>query len=327
MFIFPFISHFFSNSVFARQNGFELKVEQDEVRVSFELINNLIVIPLKVNGYEAKFVLDTGVRTPLLFNQNLKSELKIKPGRTITFSGAGSGQLVKGKVLSGLEIEIGGLQGFGLSLVALDDKPDLPFDKKKPVDGVIGYQLFSKFIISIDYQRKELTFIKSIRAFNKDSFEVIPMKLNDTKPYIYSKVNIEGKSEVLVKLLIDTGANHALLLESESHQEINPPKNARREQLGVGLAGPIQGKRGEIEKLRIKGFIIQKVNTSFPFKGNYAEVEQIDGRNGTLGNQVLSQFHVVFDYKNEKIYLKKNSICRNLQANNLKPISELFKDP
>ena len=47
-------------------------------KISFKLINNLIVIPVEVNGVSLSFLLDTGVSKAILFNfVNLSSELKI----------------------------------------------------------------------------------------------------------------------------------------------------------------------------------------------------------------------------------------------------------
>ena len=45
---------------------------------SFEAINNLIVIPVKINGVTFSFILDSGVNRTILFNNDLISALQLK---------------------------------------------------------------------------------------------------------------------------------------------------------------------------------------------------------------------------------------------------------
>ena len=51
------------------QKGFRfLNKTKTKVRIDFILINNLIVIPLKINNRELVFILDTGSNKTILFN-------------------------------------------------------------------------------------------------------------------------------------------------------------------------------------------------------------------------------------------------------------------
>jgi hypothetical protein len=51
------------------QNGFRFQEKiQTKQRVSFQLINNLIVIPVAINSQELSFILDTGVHRTVIFN-------------------------------------------------------------------------------------------------------------------------------------------------------------------------------------------------------------------------------------------------------------------
>ena len=48
--------------------GFSLSNGKKFEKVNFKLINNLIIIPIEVNGAELSFILDSGVSKPILFN-------------------------------------------------------------------------------------------------------------------------------------------------------------------------------------------------------------------------------------------------------------------
>jgi hypothetical protein len=48
--------------------GFTLASNKKHQKIRFELINNLIIIPVEINGVELTFILDSGVSKPILFN-------------------------------------------------------------------------------------------------------------------------------------------------------------------------------------------------------------------------------------------------------------------
>ena len=50
------------------QRDFRIIDAKKSAVVPFKLINNLIVIPVEINGVELSFLLDTGVSKPIIFN-------------------------------------------------------------------------------------------------------------------------------------------------------------------------------------------------------------------------------------------------------------------
>lgn len=50
------------------QDAFEFADGNKKVSIPFKLINNLIFIPIKVNGIELNFLLDSGVEETILFS-------------------------------------------------------------------------------------------------------------------------------------------------------------------------------------------------------------------------------------------------------------------
>jgi hypothetical protein len=69
------------------QNTFELINTQKAV-IPFKFINNLIFIPVNINGAELTFLLDTGVSETILFSLDNK-ELKLGNVEKVKFSGLG----------------------------------------------------------------------------------------------------------------------------------------------------------------------------------------------------------------------------------------------
>ncbi len=75
----------FSQGKFVLQGG-------DKDKIGFKLINNLIVIPVEINGVELSFLLDTGVTKPIIFNfLNIAEDLQINQTDKIYIRGLGEG--------------------------------------------------------------------------------------------------------------------------------------------------------------------------------------------------------------------------------------------
>jgi hypothetical protein len=94
--------------------------------------------------------------------------------------------------------------------------------------------------------------------------EKIPIVIEDTKPYLYAKATWADNREVPIKVILDTGAGHALSLDIGSHEHIQLPDKIIRAQLGRGLNGIITGSLGRLEKVKIGSYELQDVITSSP---------------------------------------------------------------
>src|SRR6187402_1935986 len=94
-----FITVFFTLSVsvlLAQQPlGFSLANGRKRVDIPIEVYNNLIVIPVVLNGaLPLKFILDTGVRTAILTQKTFSDILNLQYTRKYSISGPGGDKLV-----------------------------------------------------------------------------------------------------------------------------------------------------------------------------------------------------------------------------------------
>ena len=71
-------------------------------------------------------------------------------------------------------------------------------------------------------------------------------------------------------------------------------------------------KIGRINKMTFEGFEFSEMIVTYPDPNAYMDSMKLGliFRHGTLGGEVLSRFTVIFDYANEKLYLKKNAAYR-----------------
>jgi len=75
--------------------GYFLPKGQKFEKIKFELINNLIIIPVEINGAELTFILDSGVSKPILFNLSQSDSIPINNVSEVTIRGLGTGEPMK----------------------------------------------------------------------------------------------------------------------------------------------------------------------------------------------------------------------------------------
>ena len=113
-----------------------------------------------------------------------------------------------------------------------------------------------------------------------------------------------------LKLVLDTGASHALSIELDSDPRLQAPATRLPADLGRGLTGVVQGFLGRVPQLKLGQYTLPNVLTSFP---NPADVHRrIDvPRNGNIGYELLKRFSLVVDYPHQRLLLRPNQSFRD----------------
>ncbi len=288
---------------------FELPEVKRYEKISFKLINNLIVVPVKVNGTALSFILDSGVSKPILFNLSQDS-IDLKNVSEIKLKGLGEGESVK--ALSSMDnvFELKSIKNNSQQIYVVLDK-ELNFSPKLgiPVHGIIGYDFFKNFIVEVNYGSKFLKVYNPDRYKYKSgkNIETLKFKVTNKKAYVTAKAIINEDKEIPVKLLLDTGSSDAVWLFENEEAGIAVPNLNFSDFLGKGLSGNIYGRRTKINQLNLGMYKIKNTKTAFPDSSSIKGLKKMGARNGSIGGEVLKRFNWVIDYPNEKISLKRNS--------------------
>lgn len=302
---------FSSLSVFGQVLGFSLADGKKKVTIPIEIYNNLIVVPVVLNGaLPLKFILDTGVRTAILTQKTFSDILNLSYSRKYTISGPGGEQLIDAYITNNVSIELPGVTGRGHALLVLgEDYLELRNYLGTDVHGILGYELFSRFIIEIDYDKKLLTLTIPSRFKKRRNYHAIPIKIEDTKPYVTTSIVLSDGTQLTAKLLVDSGASHGLMLEPTSDSRIRVPDHVVSSIIGRGLGGEITGKIGRVKMLKFAGYEVRDAIANFPDPNSYFDSLKLGAteRNGAIGGEVLSRFSVIFNFPKEEMYVKKNA--------------------
>jgi hypothetical protein len=289
------------------QQGFVIDERTDRVTIPFKLINNLIFIPINVNGVELNFLLDSGVDDTVLFSLEDKKEVRFFNIEKIKLRGLGIEESIEGLKSTNNTLEINGLKSSNnLLYIILDQEFNLSSHIGIPVNGIIGYRFFQNNLVEINYQNKKVTVYRDTAKYRKKlekKFKNIPITIERAKPYLYSNVVIDSL-EIPAKLLIDTGNSDSFWIFQ--NPRIKLPKKNFEDYLGKGFSGDIEGRRARIPKFSIGDFDFVHPIVAFPDSTSIRNVKMVPNRIGSVGGEILRRFTVVFDYENQKMYFKKN---------------------
>lgn len=288
------------------QEGFTIDKDRRSTRMKFQLVNNLILVPVELNGVKLSFLLDTGVNTTVLLNIEEGDSLELKNTQKINLRGLGGEELIEAYRSDHNRMKLGNTTSKNFTLFLIND-PDINFSPRLgvPVHGIIGYDFFKNFIVEINYARRFIKvhdpgrFRKKLRRY-----EPLLIRFYQNKPYLRALVDIEGR-ETPVTLLIDNGLGDALWLFNEN-SEIRVPEKSFADYLGLGLLGDVTGKRSRIHSIRLGNYKMENVTAAFPDSISVMGLRMFKERNGSIGGELLRRFNMVFDYKNQLLYLRKN---------------------
>ncbi len=279
-------------------------------KVRFQLINNLIVIPIEVNGANLSFILDTGVSRPILFNLTDRDSVQLNHVTEITIQGLGGGNPIKALSSRGNQFRIKQIHNTDqLLYVVMDKQMNFSPSLGIPVHGIIGYDLFRDFVVEVNYRTKSLTFHdpRHYRQQQKNKDVTLPLTLINRKAYLDGLIDIDTLKDVPVKLLVDTGSSDAVWLFPDKQKGIGLPDKYYDDFLGKGLNGNIFGKRTMIKRIRIGDFELHNAKTAFPNMESFSAVKDLGDRNGSVGGEVLKRFNMVFNYPSNEVTLRKNA--------------------
>ena len=123
-------------------------------RIPFELTNNLVVLQGSINNSKPLFLLlDTGASGSVI-NESRVKELGLKlEGQTKAATGNGP---VEASFVRGVTLSVSGIEFPDLTLTSIR-LSGLEAGFGRPVDGILGYEIFNRFVVEIDYISRIVT--------------------------------------------------------------------------------------------------------------------------------------------------------------------------
>jgi len=277
---------------------------RDVVEVPFEVESGLMIIPVSINGSRPlRYAFDTGASGAIHYDPAVVGSLNLKITGEMQVRGAGGGGTTsKVSVADNVNFNIGGLELLNGHLAI---RPS-----RWGHDGVIGLPVFGNLVVEIDWEKQVVRFYEPTKYKYSGSGIVLPLTFDEgSRPYTLASVAVAGEKTFPVKLVVDTGASHALSLDVGSNSEIRLPEGAMKTVLGRGGSGEVTGHTGRIKAVELGGQTFKNVPTSFP--DSSSGTVGINGRQGNLGSGLLRRFKVIYDYSRSQMILEPNKFSRD----------------
>jgi len=275
--------------------------DQKKTEIPFKLILNHVHIDATINDRGPfDLIVDTGMPVDgiILFESSKTAALHSDAtDQSVTIQGIGGGQSAASEVQD-VSIRIGSLQ-LKDQAVMVQPLPDSLLESI--ADGIIGYAFFSRFIVKIDYDRNIITFLEPGDFHDTKNGSEVPLILDDRYPRITAGVELLNGQRILVELVVDLGASHALSLNIGSKPDIVAPgKTVPIWARGIGIE--IEAQAGRIKSLTLGKYTLNNLVTLF-----FAEKPMPLEKEGNLGNMTLRRFNVIFDYSRKRMFLEPNN--------------------
>jgi predicted aspartyl protease len=263
--------------------------------IPFRWTPGQIEVQVSVNGdAPAWFILDTGAEfsildEPLVNRLGLTTRARL--GR---------------RFASGVSLRLGTIE--------LHDQDVMVFAlenfhrQRRSIVGVLGYDLFRRYVVSIDYAARTLAFHEPATYGALASASSIPIAFAGRLGTVPVTITLADSTPIQATVILDTGASQTLILRhpfAESHGLLQ-----RAARHPATRAGSLETTTVTFARLPVRQLTLGDFSFLGPVLRLYLSADGAGGStetDGALGNEVLRRFTATFDYSRGRLYLKANS--------------------
>lgn len=276
---------------------------QEEQTLPFNMFRNKTLVTVRIgNVMIPNILLDTGFHFDgiIIYNPDYADSLDLSNAVEVAIGGAGSGNASEALMMDSATFFLGNIEMKDQRIIMLQSD----IYKGFPSNGIIGHSIFGHYKTLIDYDSYTIGLSEKNTVELDGSWTEIPLFFKDNAiPWIEASVVIENEDPVSLSMYLDFADNAAIVLLEKPSMKFALPERTENILLGTGLSGDIYGKTGIISKLIIGTYELDKVKASIAPAEVRSKQKNADA---ILGSGSLNRFNLVFDYENQKLYLKPN---------------------
>jgi hypothetical protein len=272
--------------------------------IPFEMDGGHILLRGEIAGSGPMWLgLDTGATGSLIDSDRART-LGLQRGESSQVHGAAGA--VDAVELSGASIRLPGVELRDQNLTALQ-LDFLARGKGRDIAALLGYEVFSRFVVEIDYAGRRLHLYDPATFVYQGTGESFPLRLDGDHPYVRAQLVLPGKRTVEGEFVVDTGSPFSLMLAAPFVTE-----HRLLEGIGKTIGSKARGVGGEmllsigrLQGFRLGRFLLADPVTVFP--QNFGGEITARGTAGNLGAGFLRRFRVIFDYSRGRMILEPNT--------------------
>ncbi|QFU21180.1 aspartyl protease family protein [Shewanella eurypsychrophilus] len=271
--------------------------------VDFELVKGHITLPVTVEGFEGRAILDTGAQGNSI-NQVFinKHELELDKADKIIVRGVYGEE--KRQRYSNIQVNLLGAD------IEMDKLASLRLGSDKNA-LLLGGAFLRNFIFQFDYPNSRM------RLFMRDEIDLaklenIEMRMDKGRRQPIVKVNLNDQKEAW--LIMDTGSNGGIFLKRSTAEDQGWLEEFELDKVSSsGVLGSGHKDAFTLPEIQFGPFTVEDVKMSVPEKGQKVNIFSsgrgslvgFKGKNikGLLGYDILKHFVITVDYKGGNMHV------------------------
>jgi hypothetical protein len=268
-----------------------------------QLTGGIVIVQAKLGNFPdtLNFILDTG-SSGISLDSTTAEYLQLHPTpteRTIR----GIAGIRKVSFLFNQQLKFPGLTIDSLDF-HINDYAILTAVYGERIDGIIGYSVFNRYILKLDYDSLKVSFwTNGTIRYPRGGYLLKPV----VNQLMAQTLRVKDVESVGSRFLYDMGAGVCMLLTRDFIADSNFLDKKKKHFIkeGEGLGGKIDMELTVIKEVRLGPYrfrnvpiyIFDDVNnvTNYPYMG------------GLIGNDILRRFNVILNYAKSDIYITPNT--------------------
>ena len=276
---------------------FQFAFSGNVAQVPVEISDHLVLVPIRVNGARPSwFLLDTTRPTSSL------DDVRAVALGLLSHGSAGS------KVLSNAVLDFPSLK-ISIPSLALDSLGDLSSRVGRAIQGILGADVLSHFIVVISYDRQTLQFYDPKSFQYKGAGIKLKMQLLNGVPAFDVKFSVRHRGTLHGLFSIATAQAEAVQFYSSFAAAHKFSELGQKMILFSPLDSPgdFDDHLGRIDSVQFGKITLQDPFAIFPGKSEHASAQpSSSGIAGAIGGEILDRFTVVLDSPDQSVIFEPN---------------------
>jgi hypothetical protein len=286
---------------FSKVNREDSYISDGMTRVDLDIRSFHVYLPVMIGSKGPfSFLLDSGAGMTIV-GRDVAADLDLKKTGELPALGVGGVEV-------GSFVEIDSLivgNAVMRDLVAGElDLSSINEIAREPVDGILGYDLFARFAVQLDYYDSIMTLYLPNDSLKYSGEDTLALEVESNHPMINATINdtIRGRFRV------DTGSANYLDIGynmTKQHDLVEKSHSIRRGMQLRGIGGAtVESINGRIDSLKVGKTTLHDVPCGFAVADS--GILAIKGVDGNIGGGLLDKFTCIFDYSHGRFMLSPN---------------------
>lgn len=276
--------------------------KQVPIVIPFELRGDFALVTAEVNGQPALLIVDTGSGVSTLDSAFARvAEVEINGPRALV-AGTTERTMQLGTARS---IRVGSAVLTRPLTAAVDFGPvqsRIGYD----VRGSIGFELFAKYVVAVDYAARTLTLYDPATFVYSGSGVVLPLTLAHRVPVVDGSILTRRKGTLKARLHLDLGSStYALRLATRfvTEHDLERDTVTVAGPFGAGVGGVTIGSLLRFPRLTLGDLVIERPSTALSHEVGGA-LSAAASADGAVGAPVFRRTRLIVDYAHSRAIIE-----------------------